>query len=325
MHCCFVLALAVATAVLAKTGGASGGGDSENDASGSYPYFAWDYHTESEFILAIVFGGLTLFGGGGWLFRRYTPAVRAAGETVGVWFVWGSWILSLVFHTLAACYGGSYSHLQSKINRTRTPNLEPIASDDQLHEMRILDHIRGAVLAFEALATAGWLFVFLSLSRTLRRATAEAGESSNIRFFHFVIGVFIGLSALFGGIVSPVVTSNLVESSLIPVGTLQFVSSLLTLVTACLSVSAIVLAWKAILSTEKFDGTDLLERVVFAAGLWIAPALKTFVIAVLNVSSTIAILEIVLSIVLFGVASLVTILALPSAVVTMKLSSVSEK
>ncbi|KAH8824664.1 hypothetical protein DL96DRAFT_1682816 [Flagelloscypha sp. PMI_526] len=332
------LALLLATAVLAKKGGGGGGGSSHSTGgesssssgsgskSSSSGYgdsvdasdFSWDPSLLAEFILAIVFGVFTLFGGGYWLAKRFDPPLNIPGVRTLYWSTWVVWIFSLLDFILSASSAGSYAHALA---------VYEFYDYDAVNFWSMLQ-TEQATLAFECLATAGWMFVLLTLTHAVWGATgADIGHSPRTPFLFHATLVFLVLSALSGGIVIPALegadgyNNTLAEAKV--VNGLYVAYALVTLIAAFLLLATVFRARKATRLVEGCQSSDPLRWIMFiAVPLWIITELVRFILADIEMADLTsgAYLSLVFdpNILMFGIASLTTITVLPIVIMDAK-------
>ncbi|KAH8824668.1 hypothetical protein DL96DRAFT_1818344 [Flagelloscypha sp. PMI_526] len=138
MHLFITFILFLSTTVVAKRGGGhSSGGGYSGSSSGEGPdplAFDWTPNLLSTFILAIVYGVLTL-GGGFWLAKCYKPASKTSGLPLLFRSTWGTWMISLIFYIFSGIWSGRSAIIGSG-------------------SIFICDWLASA---FEDLATGGWI------------------------------------------------------------------------------------------------------------------------------------------------------------------------
>ncbi|KAH8824661.1 hypothetical protein DL96DRAFT_1712908 [Flagelloscypha sp. PMI_526] len=312
-----VFALFFATTVLAKRGGSGSATSGSSSYSSSVDlvassHFYWTPSTLSEFLLAIIYGVLTLIGGGYWLASCYSPAMTGPGLATLRWFTWGAWGLSLLFYILAASWSGLYAH---QIARYGGPGYLSIIQTSY------------AAFALENLATAAWLLIVLGHTYTVRRTPETENETETDHpfrphiLFYATLG-FLALSFLVGVIVVPALEgTNLFRGTLKDtkiISGLYAAYTLLALIAACLLPVTILITQKRTRATEGGQSVNPLRWILLVVvPLWIITELVRYVVAIMDIVNfpygTYLVFD--PSLLLFGIASLATIVVLPFAVV----------
>ncbi|KAH8824660.1 hypothetical protein DL96DRAFT_1614687 [Flagelloscypha sp. PMI_526] len=314
MHSRVALALFCATAVLAKKGGSSQsiGDEASSTSSSTSPdgdsdsYFYWSSANLSEFVLALIYGVVTLFGGGYWLAKRYKPAMTAAGLTAMLSFTWATWGLSIIFYILSASWTGTYAHGIT-------------GSNDEFWE---IIQTPFAAFAFESISTVAWMSVLLGhtyiLWRTLENKMIDRPERTAYLFYATL--AFLVLSLIFGGIIRPAVSAasgliNTLDEAKTTYG-LHLAYTTFTFIAACLLLATVHVTRKTTRAQGGSRSFDPLRWVLLVATpLWVITEFVRFLLAVVTLARlpfrTLLIFE--PSLLLFGIASLATIAVLPSA------------
>ncbi|KAH8824636.1 hypothetical protein DL96DRAFT_215097 [Flagelloscypha sp. PMI_526] len=309
--------LLFSSVVVAKKGGggssSSGSGSSSSSSSGggsgpTAPDLDWTPYLLSSFILGIVYGVLTLFGGGYWIVKRYNPAVTFAGLTALFWSTWLTWTLSVVFYTLAATSRGLNAQYRADYYMSYA-------------SVYTIQNVAGAIGTF---SDAGWMLVLLGHTYVIwRRPAAEGDRPRPVHFIFYITLFSILLSAIVGGIAYPALYGAHwnVELTL-----KEYKSEYDVLITYFVFVVlapfsllvAVFITRKTARRLEGGQSLDPLRRILFiAVPLWIVAAFVPFVMTAIEMANLpfFTYYKFYPALLLDGIATLATIAVLPSAIV----------
>ncbi|KAH8824628.1 hypothetical protein DL96DRAFT_1818311 [Flagelloscypha sp. PMI_526] len=329
MHTRLALALLFAAIVLARSGG---GGSLTSRSSPTdwvtdffmvcwtyfWENFYWTWNTLSDFILAIIYGPLTL-GGGYWLAKHYHGAMTGRLAPLR-WFTWFAWSLSLLFYVLTAIESLSIAHgwaATGCFGRSYLKNYR----------------ISIAAAVFGRLATIAWLLVLLAHTYTVWGASrTEIDHPARRHFLFRATLVLLSLLALFGGIVYPILRGNIIldgtSEDFENIFRLYATYTAFMLIATCLLLATVLITQKKTRGTEGNETFNPLRWILLVAvPLWIITRFVVFVLAGVRLASNQGGIYILFDpgLLLFGIASLATIAVLPSAVCCMKLPYSSMK
>ncbi|KAH8824597.1 hypothetical protein DL96DRAFT_1614539 [Flagelloscypha sp. PMI_526] len=123
-------------------------------------YFEWTPYDFSTFIIYILFGLVTLWGGVWWIKVHYMPAAKAAGVPVHLATVWIVLLLTILFYILNACSAASV-HLWA------LPRSEPWGPFiPRLWQTQL------ASMAFQNISATSWMLTLLVHARIVGRKLA---------------------------------------------------------------------------------------------------------------------------------------------------------
>ncbi|KAH8824591.1 hypothetical protein DL96DRAFT_1818284 [Flagelloscypha sp. PMI_526] len=267
----------------------------------AYGYFEWTPYYLSTFILSILFGLITLCGGAWQIQMRYAPVAKAAGAKKRLTTVWIVWLLTILFYSLTASWAAASAHLWA-LRSVAWTALIPGVWGNELALMALLN-----------ISTAGWMLIILIQARILRNKLAPLQgriRPSTMTFFP-ILGL-LGCLAIFGGLVLPACLHSFdVELGIFII--FKMVAAALALLASCLLLYFAVIIRKA---THLHSQSDPLKKVLFiAVPLWVIFGLQRIVFAALEFALVEVPVPFFLSLVLFGLSSLATILVLPGTIV----------